>query len=301
MQLKTDERQREVKDHGTFAFPVNPSMERLSAYERGAFIWHWHKEVELTLILSGQIRYQVNDRVYDLHAGDGLFCNANALHTGHRIDGQDCRYLAVTFHPRAVYGFEGSAVQREYVTPVLTDAALGSLAFRPGEPGADGILGALREIYELYKEPPAGYEMLLLEKLMRIWHFVYLLAGEKAPAPGQGRDIERLRRILSYIQGHYAEKITLEDIASRVSICKSECCRFFKKYMRESLFDYLLYYRVEMSLPLLAAGEKSVTEIAEQTGFSSPGYFARVFKAQMGCTPGNYRKTHGQGTGSVVH
>lgn len=85
------------------------------------------------------------------------------------------------------------------------------------------------------------------------------------------------------------EKITLDDIAAQIHICKSECCRFFKKHMRESLFDYLLYYRVEKSLPLLAENQLSITEISAQTGFSSPGYFSRIFREQMHCSPTQYR------------
>lgn len=52
----------------------------------------------------------------------------------------------------------------------------------------------------------------------------------------------------------------------------------------------LLHYRIERSLPLLAAGEASITEVAGQVGFASSSYFAQVFKARMGCTPGAYRR-----------
>ena len=90
MQLAINEKQRELKSHGCFEFPVFISQEVLSRYERGAFTWHWHPEIEITLILEGQISYQVNDKIYHLEAGDGLFCNSNALHTGHMIEGEDC-------------------------------------------------------------------------------------------------------------------------------------------------------------------------------------------------------------------
>ena len=61
MQIQTNQKQRELKDHGTFAFPVNVSHENLFSYERSSFFWHWHPEIELTLIVSGDINYQVND------------------------------------------------------------------------------------------------------------------------------------------------------------------------------------------------------------------------------------------------
>ena len=84
-----------------------------------------------------------------------------------------------------------------------------------------------------------------------------------------------------------------QDIADEIGLCKAECCRFFKRVMNKSLFDYILYYRIERSLPLLAQKNLSVTEIAEQTGFASSSYYARVFKAQFGCSPSEYRKNLG--------
>ena len=49
MQLQLDNNKKELKSHGTYAFPVNVSYEQLSRYERKSFLWHWHKEIELTL------------------------------------------------------------------------------------------------------------------------------------------------------------------------------------------------------------------------------------------------------------
>ena len=64
MELLVNEEKRELKSHGTFQFPVNISRKRLSSYGTGAFPWHWHDEVELTLVLSGKIDYRVNESQY---------------------------------------------------------------------------------------------------------------------------------------------------------------------------------------------------------------------------------------------
>ena len=114
MQIQINEEKKELKQHGDYTFPVHLSGEMLSRYEGGSFFWHWHTEVELTLILKGQIEYRVNERTYHLKAGEGLFCNSNAMHAGKRIDSQDCQYFSVTFHPRFLYGFESSILQTKY-------------------------------------------------------------------------------------------------------------------------------------------------------------------------------------------
>ena len=82
----------------------------------------------------------------------------------------------------------------------------------------------------------------------------------------------------------------LEELAQQIHICKNECCRMFKKYMHETLFSYLLAYRVNQSLQLLADTDMEITEVAEKCGFANPGYYTRVFKRIREITPMNYRK-----------
>ena len=114
--------------------------------------WHWHPEVELTYIEEGQIEYQVNDTVYCLKAGEGLFCNANALHTGHMLNQGDCRYLSVTFHPRMIYGFEGSAVDKKYVEPVTRNDLLGGLHLVPDtEVAKTGYFYWFKQLWQIMK------------------------------------------------------------------------------------------------------------------------------------------------------
>ena len=87
-----------------------------------------------------------------------------------------------------------------------------------------------------------------------------------------------------------ANETWLEDMARQVGLCKSECCRFFKRQMGQSLFDYLLDYRIGRSLALLEEGGATVAEVASQVGFSNPAYFSKVFRARMGHSPREYQK-----------
>ena len=61
MQLQINQEKKELKPHGNYGFPLLVSYERLSYFETGSFLWHWHPEVELTLVMDGEIAYQVND------------------------------------------------------------------------------------------------------------------------------------------------------------------------------------------------------------------------------------------------
>ena len=64
MQIHIEKNQKEIKEHGNYGFPVNVSVEKIEAYEQGAFLWHWHPEIELTWIMSWEMEYRVNDQSY---------------------------------------------------------------------------------------------------------------------------------------------------------------------------------------------------------------------------------------------
>ena len=288
MELRVNKEKRELKTHGTYEFPVNISRKRISSYETGAFPWHWHDEVEMTLILSGEIDYRVNDQSYHLKEGEGLFCNSDALHAGSRVGETDCDYVSLTFHPRLLGGYEGCVIRRKFVD-VIVGGGCASLALSPETPWQKIILQGLGEIYRLSQERSDMFELEVQRQLLEIWGELFRHWEDQGQTASDPEKIQRLRVILSYLHQHYGEKVTLEEVAKEVGLCKSECCRFFRRQMRQSLFDYLLDYRIGRSLPLLREGQATVAQVASQVGFFNPAYFSKVFRSRMKRSPRDYR------------
>ena len=313
MQIITDPAGKELKKHGDRSFPFLVSYERLSGYETGSFLWHWHPEIELTWFVSGQMEYVVNDQRYIISEGEGIFCNSNALHAGYMIDDQDCNYISVTFHPKFIYGYENSILQTKYVDFITSNEFWSSLVLKPEIPWQNEIIEYIKEIYTLtcqvqsssdafipgyegMAEQPElpDYEFRIHLLLCESWHRLYLHYVQIAQdTPHPQKHLQRLKDILSYLQEHASEELSLEDIAAHAGLCKSECCRFFKKYMRMTIFDYLLSTRIQNSIPLLMDGE-NITTIAGLVGFSSPAYYGQIFKRYMGMSPSQYKKNAAQ-------
>lgn len=290
MQINIRDNKKEIKDHGSFSFPVNISVEKIQYYDQGSFPWHWHPEIELTWVMSGEIEYHINDRTYMLTSGQGLFGNSSTLHSGYMKDKQECTYLSITFHPRFLYGYENSALQTKYVNFITANDMWSSLLLEKDVIWHQEIISCMQKIYDMSKEPPIDYELQVHLLLMQIWqklyhYFVSLPKKENKSA----QYLQRLRKIVSYIQDHYDQEISLEDVAGSVNICKSECCRFFKKHMNMTIFEYILLLRIQNSLPLLRNGE-NITKVAGMVGFSSPAYYSQIFKRYMKCTPREYKE-----------
>ena len=294
MQILTDQNGREIKTHGTYEFPVRVSHERLSNYERRTFLWHWHTELEWTYVLEGEICYQVNEHTFHLKKGQGLLCNTNVLHMGKAENEDDCHYVSITAHPRMFRGFENSFLAKQYMDPVTDNHAFAHVLFAQGEEWQIQVLDRLKAIESLYRVRPQNFEfqiyLHLMENWLSVWQHAWGHQEVHEENQAEARNMMRLKTIFNYLHAHYAEKITLQDVADQVNICEAECCRLFKKYMKTSLFDYLLDYRVERSTAILL--ESSVSEAAELSGFSSPAYYTKVFKERMGCTPKAYKKAN---------
>lgn len=100
-----------------------------------------------------------------------------------------------------------------------------------------------------------------------------------------------LRRILSYIDQNYMRRLTLDDVAQQVYLTRTYICQLFSAHMGISFVSYLEQLRLSKAQELLQATDMSIPQIAEQVGYSTPGYFAKVFKKRTGMTPVQYRTT----------
>lgn len=99
-----------------------------------------------------------------------------------------------------------------------------------------------------------------------------------------------LTRAIAYINHHYAEHITLDDIVREAYISKYYLCRSFKTVVGMTVMEYLLKTRIAVAKNHLRAGALSIGEIAERCGFLSVSYFSQIFKKTTGLTPLQYRR-----------
>ena len=292
MQIITNNAGKELKKHGDSAFPCLVSYEQLSGYETGSFLWHWHPEIELTYIEKGEMLYKVNQNTFHLKEGQALFGNANALHAGYMYHEQDCRYIPVTFDPKLIYGFSGSALFQKYTEPILRSFSLSAVPLDFSSEWHKDAVKDIREIIALDCKHEPMYEFDMIARLQHFWKTLCENMLDKATAPS-GQDEEnyrRIRRIMSYIAEHYSEKILLDDIAELIHLSPSECSRLFKKCMNITLFGYIQEYRIERSLEYLEDFSCSITEAGLLSGFSDYNYYKKVFTKIKGCTPRQYRK-----------
>ncbi|WP_211747105.1 response regulator transcription factor [Paenibacillus sp. Marseille-Q4541] len=99
-----------------------------------------------------------------------------------------------------------------------------------------------------------------------------------------------IHRLLTYIQEHYAEPITLTEVAKEFHFNASYLSSYFSANNNEGFSEYLNKVRVEKAKEMLVFTDESISEISDRVGYSDQSYFTKVFKKMTGGSPSQYRK-----------
>ena len=224
MQIITNQFQKELKKHGSDHFPFLVSYQRLSEYDSNSFLWHCHPEIEITYIKKGSMHYRVNNRSFHLKEGDIIFCNSNALHSGEMEDQEDCSYIPITFDSKLIYGFFQSTICTKYVDPVIQNLAVCAMHIDYSENWHTIFRDHMLKVISLDKEKPDFYELDISIHMQTMWKLLAEHFPLQAVSPASDlTEYERIRKILSYIEQNYMNRITLTDISENIHLCESEC------------------------------------------------------------------------------
>ena len=137
---------------------------------------------------------------------------------------------------------------------------------------------------EQHRENPMPY---MIEDALKLLLMAILRDQSEIP---EGEQF--LGQVIQYIDRHYNEKITLEQLAKRTHISKSYLTRRFRQFTGETIVNYINKLRIQYAREMLVNSEKNITEIAWAVGFDSPKYFHRVFKKETGESPAAFRRRH---------
>lgn len=286
--ITTDETLRETIRHGTASYPFAYYPENLWQFDFHRIDWHWHSELEFLLVADGAALCLAGTDRIELHEGCGIFINSGILH---RFEAQ-CN----TFTPNIVFSPtllapEKSLIYEKYISPVIKSSVPYQI-FDPHTFWQNHILQLLSQIFAL-QESGQNNELCTIQLLFQLWDILI-----KHLNPDSNSDSlhhldhkqARLQTMMQYIHDHYMEQITLEMIAASASISKSGALHIFQLCIHISPVAYLIQYRLAQAAELLYATQKSVFSIAEETGFTSSGYFCRKFRQHYLMSPNEYRQ-----------
>lgn len=293
IQEEYNEQGKELREHGTAAFPIACYH---GDWREVSVPLHWHSELEAGLVTAGQVTMLIGPEKVCLNRGDGFFINSGIPHAVLCADGQESRQCSVVFDPILVGGRPGSLFWQRYVQPVLSAASMPYFCFRAEEGWQEKGSRLIQSVWEHCVRTPEDYELEVRDALSRLLSLLKDHVPNERPAQDRriARDNARVRTMMGYIQTHYQETVSIEDIAASAVISVSEALRCFHNTIGLTPVQYLKSYRIQQAAAELLNSDRKISEIGAACGFQEMSYFAKAFRETMGMTPSAYRKKHRQ-------
>lgn len=252
---------------------------------------HRHEFSELTIITGGMASHMTAQGRYPISAGDVFFIPPEHPHGFSETKGLSLsnvlflpkRLPAPTEELSRMPGYQ-ALFESE---PRYRDAQgfVGHLRLPPDE--LDRVMTLVRELDAEAKRYVPGGAALVAALFLQL--MVRLARSYDAHASSGGRRLLAVQKAIRHIEERHAEAIELGVLAKKAGMSLSTFKRAFKAVTGTSPIDYLMQVRLARACHLLRDADKTVTEAALAAGFGDSNYFARQFRARMGCTPREWR------------
>lgn len=240
---------------------------------------HWHRSIEIFAVSQGELEFYIDDKLWHLSENEFMIVNSNEIHS---VDSPLPNETIVLQIPLKL--FEDYFTGEQFI-------------WFTHEPGRrdERFMELLKELYTTYCEKQCGYDM----KMNSIfYHILYLLVKEYRLMDlddefiRKNKNLNRLSSITAYMKEHYADELSLEEVARIFGYSPNYLSRMFQKYAGITYKSYLQNVRLGYALKDLEKGTYSITETALRCGFSGSKALARAFQKKYGMLPSEYKEMH---------
>ena len=246
---------------------------------------HIHDCCELFFCLSGGKSFLIGGQIYDVHDNDLFVINQYEAHKITYEHGEEFRRYVFQISPAFLHDCS------------TRDTDL-SKCFYPHKHGfdhrvhldAEGAEKLKRMLTVLSSDAGYGDDLIKRGIMTEILIDVNRAILEREGGDSRSYSHKAVNLAMDYINKNFGEPITLESVAKASYLSVNQLCRLFSEHCGTTVAKYITSKRITEAKKMLAAG-KSVTEVAMLCGFGDYSGFIRVFKKNVGVTPGKYKSS----------
>ncbi|MBR5270796.1 MAG: helix-turn-helix transcriptional regulator [Clostridia bacterium] len=247
--------------------------------------YHYHNYIEFLYALSPGACVWINGKSHKFNEGDFVIINSGELHTV--TFNENANYICVKFSPQILYAYEQALYEFKYVMPFLFDNAHQKY-FSKDELKNTNIHKLTIEIMQEWNKKEPAYELVLRANILRIFSEVFRFWHKNKSLISETALTDTLKKALVYIGENYSST-TEKEVAKHCNISYNHFSYSFKNLMGQSFNQYLTTIKIREAEKILVSSNKSITEIALDTGFSSASHFISRFKHYKHVTPKQFR------------
>lgn len=290
MNISEYQNYQETKSHTAADFPYNTYLCSIPK-DFSSVPLHWHGELEMIVIKKGRGYVSVDLNRRPVCAGDFILILPGQLHSIEQEENFVMEYENIILKPELLISGDNDLCAIQYIIPLINQDIPTETFLTPALSYYESLAGCIRQIDLLCDTRPDGYQMAVKGFLMLFFFSLITNSSEKKTSSTmQTKSLEKMKTILKYVEEHYSEPISIEDMAAISYYSKSHFMKFFKSHMGMGFIEYLNDYRLTMAERILQSREDSVLNVAQSCGFDNLSYFHRLFKRKYGVAPGRWRK-----------
>ena len=255
---------------------------------------HYHDYIEF---LFGEnncnIELWCNGRTYHISEGELLLIPSRVPHIVKTCN-ETSKYIVIKIMPQILYAAEQSIFEIKYLMPFIADEISYKKKITKDELDKTDIPDTINHMICEWNTKKYGFEIALrigASKLMlwflRKWHVLF--DDSKSEIFPSVNTTLKIQKIIEYTNNNY-DTITVKHAADMCNMSYSHFSKTFKKVTNKGFKEYVTHIRITESERLLVSTNKSITEIAMETGFSTTSHFIECFKKQLHITPKQYKK-----------
>lgn len=233
---------------------------------------HWHKELMIFYIEKGTAVVYCNSQSISVQAGDIIVINSNDMH----YIKSSCSQLIKSYILVDLVSLtsEEDICQRQYFVPLLENRVYFKHKIKHDSEFLQHVTSLLWE----YKQKKIGYELLVKAELYYILGLLMRRYTVPVVKKVKNKLYFPLYRALEYIDIHYQQEITLQELAMTAHVSSYYLCRLFKHSIGMPPIKYINYTRIDKAKTLLQQHQLKISEVADMVGFHDYNYFSRLFK-----------------------
>ena len=256
-------------------YPVLLSTIRASSIQWEKETFRWHDEILIFYVCSGTLSLQTAEKKISVQEQEALFLNQNTLYRFLEDTTSSCVADLFIFDPTFLFGISNTYLNAKYLAPIVSAKNYPFVLFQHSEKWHSHCLRSIQELITCNQKKFYGYELQTKGILCNFWmSLLHHLSLDSATLPKYQPVAQhsRIHNALLYIQQHYTEPVTLDEIADSIHVSKSECCRSFKKALQMTPFEYLMKYRIYVATIKITSNDpvaSNISSLAASVGFNN--------------------------------
>ena len=251
---------------------------------------HWHNEFELNYIRSGRAVFYYNGIRFTAEEGDIFIFQPNQTHSMTTL-GDERSYYDTFLFTGDPFGPPGERGNHAVISPLVSGDSLIRQPINRDCAGYEVIRQTVESMISAAKLDSAPTDLLVKGDLLRLFYYLHAYGHITYRQSEKAADEECIRPVLTYIDRHFAEDLTIDALAQLIPLSKSYFMYCFKRITGTSIVTYITQIRIKKACEMLLNTNKQVVQIAMECGFDNLSNFNRQFKKNAGCSPLKYRKS----------